>query len=210
MNIALLGGTGATGSHLIDQALERGHHVRALARDPQALGGRPAGLEVVRGDALDGGAVREAVSGAEAVLSVLGHRRDSPPDLLRRATGHVVAAMRATGARRLVVLTGAGVRDPSDRPKPVDRAFGVALRLVSRKLLEDSVKMAEAIRAGDLEWVIVRAPRLTEGPRGVDAYVGPVGPASGTRAARATVAAFMLDQLETDAHLRTSPVVTER
>ena len=36
MILAITGGTGFVGSHLIDHALETGHTVRALARKPQA------------------------------------------------------------------------------------------------------------------------------------------------------------------------------
>ncbi len=211
MRLAILGGTGATGRRLIPLALERGHTVRALARDPAAL--TPfagTGLEVVPGDATDAAAVDRLVAGTDAVLSALGHRRDTSGDVLATAARHTVAAMRAHGARRLVVLTGAGVPAEGDRPKPVDRVFAVLLGLVQRGLLADSKAMVDVVRSSGLEWVVVRGPRLTDGPPTGDVYVGPVGPDSGVKVARADVAAVMLDQLGPEARLGTLPVVTAR
>ena len=208
MRIAILGGTGATGTHMVSQALERGHEAVVLTRDPAASGESVPRREVVRGDALDRAAVERVVAGADAVCSALGPRRGSPPDLLRLATENILAAMTANEVRRLVALTGAGVFATGDRPKPVDRVFTAVLGLLQRRLLQDSVAMVDRITASDRDWVVVRAPRLVDGPRISDFYVGPVGPSSGTRATRATVAAFMLDQLVSDTHLRSLPVVT--
>jgi hypothetical protein len=70
--------------------------------------------------------------------------------------------------------------------------------------------MVDVVRSSGLEWVVVRGPRLTDGPPTGDVYVGPVGPDSGVKVARADVAAVMLDQLGPEARLGTLPVVTAR
>ncbi len=194
-----------------DEPVDRGGIGRVAGDDLEALAGLAhERLEVVAGDATDPAAVDRLVAGTEAVLSALGHAKGSPPDVLRTATGHALAAARAHGARRLVVLTGAGVRAPDDRPKPVDRVFGALLAVVDRRLLRDSQAMVALVRASNLEWVVVRAPRLTDEPPAGDVYVGPIGPRSGTKVARADVAAFMLDQLGPGARLRELPAVTAR
>jgi putative NADH-flavin reductase len=209
VRLAVFGGTGRTGRLLVARALDAGHEVRALARRPATLDEtRGERLAVVAGDVRDAEAVSETIAGAEAVLSALGPVADSDADLLSAAARDIGAAAREHGARRLVWLTGAGVRDAGDRPKLVDRAFGAALRLVQRRLLEDSTAAVEAIRASDLEWTIVRAPRLVDGPGGGPLYIGPVGPGSGTKVARADVAAFMLGEALEPAHARAMPVVS--
>ena len=208
MRLAIFGATGRTGRHLLEQALEAGHEVRALARDPQRLPDGARAVDVVEGDALDAAHVAKTIAGTEAVLSALGHARDSPPDLLTRFTENAIAAMLEEGPRRLVVLTGAGVRDEHDEPKLVDRAYGATLKLTSRKLLDDSTAMVRRLEESDLDWVVVRAPRLVEGPR-TDGYnVGFVGRLSGVRANRGEVADFMLRQIEGDAWLGRAPLVS--
>ena len=75
MRILITGGAGFIGSHLADDLLHRGHHVRALDNlSPQVHGdrrARPAYLhadvELLRGDVRDAEAVRRALEGIDAV-----------------------------------------------------------------------------------------------------------------------------------------------
>ena len=192
----------------MEQALARGHEVRALVRDPSKLQVEHERLVVIRGDVLDATKVEEAITGTDAVLSALGQTTSSPKDVQTRGTENIVAAMERHGVRRLVSLTGAGVRDARDEPKLVDRAITFLLKRLQPDVLEDGVRHAEVIKASGLEWVVVRGPRLTEGPKRGEYRVGMVGKNSGTQISRADLAGFMLDQLTTDAHLRQMPVVS--
>ena len=139
MKITIFGATGKVGRHLVDQTLERGDEVTVLVRDTSKLTTqRHERLEVVRGDVLDPRDVEQAVVDTDAVLSALGHTKTSSKDVLTEGTKNIVAAMNRHGVRRLVCLTGAGVRDPKDEPKLVDRVIGSLLKLLQRDLLEDS------------------------------------------------------------------------
>ncbi len=208
MKLAVFGASGRTGKPLVAQALERGFEVRALVRDPAKLDVSQENLLVIRGDVLNATDVAETVDGCDAVLSVLGQTKGSPKDLQTVATRHIVAAMKTYGVTRVVSLTGAGVRDPNDRPKLVDRVFGLLLATVARNVIQDADAHAEVLRQSGLEWTLVRGPRLTEGPR-TDTYkVGYVGKDSGTQASRADIADFMLRQLSDDAWVRKAPMVS--
>ena len=208
MRVAIFGASGRTGRPLVEQALAAGHEVRALVRDPSKLQTGGERLVVIRGDVLDAARVEETVAGTEAVLSALGQTKGSTKDVQTRGTENIVAAMERHGVRRLVSLTGAGVGDPRDEPKIVDRAITFLLRRLQPDVLEDGVRHAEVIKASGLEWVIVRGPRLTEGPKKGGYRVGMVGKNSGTQISRADLAEFMLAQLTTDTHLRQMPVVS--
>lgn len=208
MKLAVFGASGRTGRPLVEQALAQGHEVKALVRDPSKLSTSHDRLAVIRGDVLDAAKVDEAVAGTDAVLSVLGQTKTSPKGLQTRGTQNIIAAMGEHGVRRLVSLTGAGVRDPRDRPKLVDKAIMFLLKRLQPALLEDGMRHAEVIRASDLEWVIVRGPRLTEGPRKGEYRVGMIGENSGTLISRADLADFMLHQTTEDTYLRQMPVVS--
>lgn len=208
MRVAIFGASGRTGRPLVEQALAAGHEVRALVRDPSKFPIRHGRLAVIRGDVLDAAKVDETVAGTDAVLGALGQTETSPKDVQTRGTENIVAAMERHGVRRLVSLTGAGVRDPRDEPKLVDRAITFLLKRLQPDVLEDGVRHAEVVKRSDLDWVIVRGPRLTEGPKKGGYRVGTVGKNSGTRISRADLAEFMLGQLATDTHLRQMPVVS--
>jgi len=83
------------------------------------------------------------------------------------------------------------------------------MKVVARDLLEDAMQHAEIVRASDLEWVLVRPPRLTDGARTGNLKVGYFGLGPKDAISRADLAAFKLDQLETDANLRTAPMVAQ-
>jgi putative NADH-flavin reductase len=72
MNLTVLGGAGATGTPLVEQALTAGHHVTALVRSPEKLTITNPSLHAVHGDATDRAAVSHAMKGADAVISTLG------------------------------------------------------------------------------------------------------------------------------------------
>jgi putative NADH-flavin reductase len=209
MKIAIFGATGKVGRHLVHQALDRGDEVTVFVRDASKLAThRRERLEVVQGDVLAPKDVEQAVVGTGAVLSALGHTKTSSKDVLTEGAKNIVAAMKEHGVRRLVSLTGAGVRDPKDEPKLVDRVIGSLLKFFQRDLLEDSIGQARVIRESDLEWVIVRAPVLNEGEKKGEYRIGYVGRESGTRLSRADVADFMLKQTTDATYLHQAPVVS--
>jgi len=211
MKLAVLGATGRTGMEVVRQALERGDAVQALVRSESkaALLGSHDRLILVEGDLLDAAAVGKVLDGVDAVINVAGHVKGSPKDLQRHAIAVVLAAMRDRGVRRIVTLTGAGVRHPDDRPKFIDKLFGAALRILQRDLLDDSVAYVDVVQASDADWTIVRAPRLTdEDGRGTYRVARTVGADSGMKVSRADLARFILDEAHSGRHVREMPVVS--
>src|SRR5215470_13394691 len=111
MKISVFGATGGTGQALVAQALQQGHEVVALARDPDKLTITNARLRVVRGDATeDASGVTEAVRGQDVVISALGRRHSfKSAGLISRSMQAIVPAMEHQGVRRLIVVSAFGV-----------------------------------------------------------------------------------------------------
>lgn len=208
MKLVIFGASGRTGRPLVEQALQAEHDVVAFVRDPARLPLAHERLQVVQGNVLDAAQVAQAIAGADAVLSALGHTKGSPDTLQTIATEHIVKAMHMHGVKRLISLTGAGVRDPQDQPKLIDRVIRGLLVLLQRNVLRDAEQHAEVIRRSGLEWVIVRGPRLNEGPHTGTYRVGYIGKNSGTLASRADIADFMLKQVTDTTYLGQAPVVS--
>jgi hypothetical protein len=163
---------------------------------------------VIQGDVQNAEQVTNAVIGADAVLSVLGPTSNQPTYEVSQGIGHILAAMDRQGVHRLVQSVGAGVGDPLDQPNLFDRLIKVALRLVSRHVYEDMVRVADAIRHSDAEWTLVRLPMLTDDPPAGDIKVGYLGTGVGPRISRADLAAFVLQQADYTTYVGQAPVIS--
>ncbi|MFD2349545.1 NAD(P)-dependent oxidoreductase [Nonomuraea ferruginea] len=105
MRLLVIGATGRTGAHVLEQGVARGHEVTAFTRKPELLKGREGLRAVVTGDATDLPTVREAVAGQDAVISAVG-----TSGIART----LIAAMRETGVRRVVMTSSRSI--PATRP----------------------------------------------------------------------------------------------
>jgi putative NADH-flavin reductase len=189
MHYAVFGGTGHTGRHLVEQALEDGHEVTALARDPSKLPAHPH-LHIVTGDVRDMKRVDHTVSGADAVLSALGQRRWGTT-VCTDGMRNILAAMNAHGVRRLLAISGYGVGDSRHRD-----FYAVSMWIALRSIMRDKTQMEELIRASDTEWTLVRPAVIIEGPHTGRYRAGPdlrLGYAS--KISYADVADFLLSHL---------------
>ena len=109
MKIALIGGSGFVGSAALDEALQRGHRVTALAREPAKIAARP-GLTVVKADVLDAAQVAAAVEGHDAVIDAFNPGWNAPDlyDSFLDGTRAIVAGVKRAGVKRILVVGGAG------------------------------------------------------------------------------------------------------
>ena len=146
--------------------------------------------------------------GQEAVLSALGPTRPPVPGMMERAAENIVAAMKQAGIRRLISTTGAGVRDPQDQPKLIDHLMKGLLTWLAGEVLRDSAANVEVIRASDLDWTIVRYPRLLDAAHTGTYRVGYLGQDSGSQLSRADGADFVLKELIENRYIRQMPVVS--
>ena len=208
MKIIVFGASGGTGSEIVKQALEAGHDVTAFVRTPAKVTIQHPKLKLVTGDVMDAAAVERAVAGQEAVISALGPSRPPVPGMMEMAAQNIVAAMKKMGIRRLISTTGAGVRDPQDQPKFIDHLMKGLLTLLASGMLRDSAANVEVIRASDLDWTIVRFPRLVDGQHSGKYRVGYLGKGSGSQLTRADGADFVLRELVEGKFIHQMPVVS--
>ena len=69
------------------------------------------------------------------MVEVTGPVKGGPKDLRGQVIRVLLPAMRAEGVRRLVFLTGAGVRVEGDAPREADRAIRGVMRLLQPEIL---------------------------------------------------------------------------
>jgi uncharacterized protein YbjT (DUF2867 family) len=117
MKILVTGGTGFVGTALRRELKQQGHDVRLLVRVQSASRIDPReGLEVVTGDVLDTHACLRAAQGCDALIHLVGIRREQPHDGITYEAMHTEAsysifdAAKRAGIQRAVYLSGLGAR----------------------------------------------------------------------------------------------------
>jgi uncharacterized protein len=116
LKITVYGGTGNIGRRIVQEALNRGHEVKVVVRDPSRVSQQSPKLSVVKGDVLDSKQVAQLVAGQDAVVSAVSFRGKNPDFAgYKKAAESLVSALRGLGAKapRLLVVGGAGSLETS-------------------------------------------------------------------------------------------------
>ncbi|MFI9807593.1 NAD(P)-dependent oxidoreductase [Streptomyces sp. NPDC052301] len=197
MKLTVFGATGGVGRELVGQALDAGHEVTAVVRDPARLTVTGAALRVVRADLTDPEELRAAVSGRDAVLSGLGARSRKDAGVATRLTRCVLQAMEAEGVRRLLVVSAGPVGPEPADDGPLDRGARRLVSAILKDVYADLRGMEEELARSGTDWTSVRPPRLQDKPV-TGRYRTVVGgfPPKGRFLARADVAHAMLSMID--------------
>ncbi|HEV2596496.1 MAG TPA: NAD(P)-dependent oxidoreductase [Sphingomicrobium sp.] len=144
MRVAITGGTGFVGSHLIDAALAAGHEINALTRRAQPPRG---GINWIEGDLSSRDALEQLVVDADAIVHVAG--TINAPNARGFEQGNVagtlamLAAATAGGVQRFVHVSSLAAREPK-----------LSLYGASKARAE------ELVHSSGLHWAIVRPPAV--------------------------------------------------
>ncbi len=203
MKIAVFGASGKTGILIVYQALNQGHMVTAFARYPANVTIRHNNLRVIQGDVLEPEKVGLAVVGQDAVLCALGYDKNKPNIMLSEGTGNILKAMEATGVKRFICMSSAGILGNDG-----GFWFGkIIMPLFLKHVFEDKKRQAKVIEQSSAEWVIVRPTGLTDAPKTNTYKVTPGIPTSRS-IPRADVADFMLKLLNDKKYDRSMPAIS--
>ena len=202
--VLIVGATGGTGRELVGQALERGHLVTALVRNPSSLAVAHPRLRIVRGNVLDPAIVSAAVREQDAVVSALGHKQFfRPTRILSNGTRNILRAMEEHHVRRFVCETSLGIGDSAGRMGLSYTFFVVPVILPF--YFWDKARQERAIAESRVEWIVVRPGVLTNAAKRGRYRIGIVGSFLRTvRISRADVADFMLNQMTDSTYLGTA------
>lgn len=209
MKLAIVGASRGIGRKVVDEALERGHIVRAMARNMTATGIEAEGFTALDGDALNATDVAAAISGADAVILTIGIPKDmrvmKTTTLFSDATRTLIAAMKEAGITRLLTVTGFGAGDSRDKLSTPERLTQKAFlgRAYADKDLQEQL-----IRESNLDWTIAR-PGILSDNRKSNAYKVLVEKETWRNGLinRSDVADFLVTEAETGAHIGKTPAL---
>ena len=164
MNVILYAATGRAGRCILDELMNRGHQVTAVARNPDKL---PENVKRVRDDLSSADRIAEIISGSDAVVSAYGPPRDDArftsttdyTDQLVSVTERLIAAVRKASTPRLIVVGGAG---------SLEFSSGVTVLKSGHwpqpfvPIATSHMKAFAALRASDINWTYFSPPILIE------------------------------------------------
>ena len=209
MRLYVIGATGGVGQEVLKQAALRGHRCTAQTRNAAKL--RIDGnVSAAVGEPTDEAFLTRTLPGHDAVVFVLGIDRIGPTTLFSDAGRALIRAMTSAGVSRLVAVTGVGAGDT--------RGHGgwlydwIIFPLFTRHRYAEKEAQERLIERSALDWTIVRPAPYKEGAASEPLQVFTAIPPGTqlTRVTRAEVAAFILDELQTNRYLREKPFVGHR
>jgi hypothetical protein len=206
MRVAILGATGRTGGAVLERALERGHEVCALVRDPSTLPAHPS-LTVVRGGFEDTEALDRAVAGADAVVTAVGITSRARPTLLEDSVRAIRAAMDRAGVTRLVVVQGVHIPVEGDPHNLGLLALKAIMHLLMRPLVLDGRRLHAALAAATGDWTLIRMPQVVVAPPTGRMQVGALRVGPWSRVTSGDVGVLAVACLEQRTYLREAPMV---
>jgi len=205
LKIVLWGATGLTGKEILSQALDAGHKVKVIVRNPDMINVEYANLTVVKGDVLNTQLVEEVIGGCDVVISAIGtgtsfSKARKPTTLYSEGLKNIVTAMRKHKIKRFVTLLSVGtIPDPNE---------ALVHKIMIRPMLKgtyDDMRRAESFLAKceDIDWTGIRPLRLNNKPRtGKYRIAKDILPPNGVNISRADVAEFMLKQMDSEDFIR--------
>lgn len=211
LRILVIGGSRGIGFETVKLALERGHKVTVLARQPGQMKIEHANLTTIQGDICDAADVQQAVTNQDAVVLAIGMGLTRQPvTLFSEGTINVLDVMQAAGVHRLVAVTGMGAGDTRTHGGFFyDRIFRpLALQTIYDDKDRQEALIRERAATFPLTWTIARPGMLGNGkPKYQYRVLTDLTGISGGNIARADVAHFIVAVLEAESHVGETPLL---
>jgi putative NADH-flavin reductase len=202
MKVTIIGASGFIGTAILQEALNRGHEVVAVVRNPEKIKVQNPHLIIKKGDVQNATEVANLVKGTEAVISAF-NAHDT--DTYVKAIHAIMDGTKKAGIKRLLVVSGAGSLEVAPGIQGVDTpefpAEWKAGALATREAFNEIKKEKE------LEWTVLSpAAMIAPGERtgkfrlGKDQLLTNEKGESAISTADYVVA--MIDELEHPKHIR--------
>jgi uncharacterized protein len=202
MVITIFGATGMVGKQLVEQALYRGHIVKAFGRNVFAeLPMDEKKLQLIKGALFDEKDVLHAIKGSDAVLSSLGGDFSGEDKTRSLGMKNIVAQMQKAGVNRIVAIGGLGVLQANETTLIIDEE-DYPKEYIPVGL--EHKKAWDYLQASNLDWTFVCPPNIVDNkPTGEIKTAANYVPTQNKYQINAgDLALFMLNELERNEFLK--------
>jgi len=168
MKILVFGASQGIGFQVVKKALEEGHGVTGITRNPDQFTLKHEHLRIIKGDVLNLSTIKAGFEGHDAVVSVLGPKGSGnfkPTVLFSKGVENIIRAMQDSDVDRLICISALGLE--------VTPGMSLPLKIITKRVLQpllkysfsDLRKMESIVTGSNLQWTIVRPPSLNNGRR---------------------------------------------
>ena len=203
--VAVLGGTGKSGTYVVRRLIREGYPIRLIHRNPSGIVSPNPWIEWVQGDARDPDSVQQLVEGCGAVISALGQPRGET-SIFSDATGNVIRAMDLFKIKRYIVTTGLNVDTPQDRKGAYAASATKWMKVNYPETTADKQLEWEKLNLSRLDWTLVRLPliELTDQENQIKISLLDC---PGEKISSTSLAGFLVEQLTDLNYLKQSPFI---
>jgi putative NADH-flavin reductase len=161
-NIVVFGATGPTGREFVKQALEEGHELTVIVRDPISLNLTHHKMKVIKGDVLECSSFENEMVGKDVVISCLGSGGKTKTTIIySKGMENIISTMGKSGINRLICISAMGL-STNDNMGFLTR---ILTKFVAQKIYKEPYKdmrlMEKILENANLEWTILKPPALT-------------------------------------------------
>ena len=164
LRIVVLGANGGVGRQTVAMALEAGHHVTAVLRNPAKLALVHDNLQLVKADIMQPGAFEGWLENKDAVISAIGVSSNGPTTLYSEGNRNLLQAMKKAGISRVFFISASAIEISPVLPFYVRFAAKYIVQKILRNMYADIRIMEKGVKESDADWTIMRPPRLTNKP----------------------------------------------
>lgn len=199
--IAVIGGTGKSGTYLVEELLRRSFSLRLLLRRPHPV----TNVETISGNVTEPGALYRLLDGCDAVVSTLGlGQPPSGPTIFSQSTRHILHAMQETGIRRYVLTTGLNVDTPFDAKSQATAAGTAWMQHTFPVSTADKQLEYKLLTESSADWTLVRLPAI-ELTDAAPPVIASLYDCPGEGVSATSLARFLADQLFDSTFVRQAP-----
>ena len=210
--IMVFGATGKVGSQVVNEALQRGHRVNAVSRDPSRIDDAAEGLNAVEGNLLDNETLADLIKDQDViVLSVRGVFPDAESGhdtVVRQGVENIIEAMRKNGqeTQRLVHVGGSGTLITARGKRFADTIPKIFIPKELEREIEAQILALDYLKSvDDARWTYVTpAENFTNGERTGEFRIGGdkmiEDDLGRSRISRADFAVAILNEIENPEH----------
>ncbi|SDH42937.1 NAD(P)-dependent oxidoreductase [Mucilaginibacter gossypii] len=163
--LVIVGANGGIGRQCVEQALQAGHLVTAILRNPAKLAIEHPNLKKVSGDVMQPGAFENNFENQDAVISAIGVAggvgSDKPTALYSQGNANILKAMEQKGIKRMFLISASAIEISPVLPFYIRLVEKYVVQKLLKHMYTDLLKMEVVIKSSNISWTIIRPPQLT-------------------------------------------------